>query len=161
MEGSDRVNSLKNQIAIAKENKNLTKEQQNKIIEESKKQLEKAKATEDANKEQITKLIADAEGYLSKHYSSEYYDIVVKSCEAEKKAENSSFEKTKTQIQEEHKKAAKEPEGDTQTAESSEKTAKEETPVNVLVDITKLFVFKNLDEVTRLAHILNLSLIHI
>ena len=58
-------------------------------------------------------------------------------------------------IQEEHKKAAKEPEGDTQTAESSEKTAKEETPVNVLVDITKLFVFKNLDEVTRLAHILN------
>ena len=105
VEGSDKVNSLKNQIAIAKENKNLTKEQQNKIIEESKKQLEKAKATEAANKEQITKLIADAEGYLSKHYSSEYYDIVAKSCEAEKKAENSSFEKTKTQIQEEHKKA--------------------------------------------------------
>ena len=105
VEGSDKVNSLKNQIAIAKENKNLTKEQQNKIIEESKKQLEKAKATEAANKEQITKLIADAEGYLSKHYSSEYYDIVVKSCEAEKKAENSSFEKTKTQLQEEHKKA--------------------------------------------------------
>lgn len=99
VEGSDKVNSLKNQIAIAKENKNLTKEQQNKIIEESKKQLEKAKATEAANKEQITKLIADAEGYLSKHYSSEYYDIVAKSCEAEKKAENSSFEKTKTQIQ--------------------------------------------------------------
>lgn len=37
VEGSDKVNSLKNQIAIAKENKNLTKEQQNKIIEESKK----------------------------------------------------------------------------------------------------------------------------
>ena len=54
VEGSDKVNSLKNQIAIAKENKNLTKEQQNKIIEESKKQLEKAKATEDANKDQIT-----------------------------------------------------------------------------------------------------------
>ena len=70
VEGSDKVNSLKNQIAIAKENKNLTKEQQNKIIEESKKQLEKAKATEAANKEQITKLFADAEGYLSKHYSS-------------------------------------------------------------------------------------------
>ena len=44
VEGSDKVNSLKNQIAIAKENKNLTKEQQTKIIEESKKQLEKAKA---------------------------------------------------------------------------------------------------------------------
>ena len=94
VEGSDKVNSLKNQIAIAKENKNLTKEQQNKIIEESKKQLEKAKATEDANKEQITKLIADAEGYLSKHYSSVYYDIVVKSCEAEKKAENAETPQT-------------------------------------------------------------------
>lgn len=57
-------------------------------------------------------------------------------------------------IQEEHKKAAKEPEGDTQTAESSEKTAKEETPVNVLVDITKLFVFSDFSEITRLAHTL-------
>ncbi len=53
VEGSDKVNSLKNQIAIAKENKNLTKEEQTKIIEECKKSLEKAKATEDANKQQI------------------------------------------------------------------------------------------------------------
>ena len=58
VEGSDKVNSLKNQIAIAKENKNLTKEEQNKIIGECKKNLEKAKATEDANKQQIAKLIA-------------------------------------------------------------------------------------------------------
>ena len=93
VEGSDKVNSLKNQIAIAKENKNLTKEEQNKIIGECKKNLEKAKATEDANKQQIAKLIADAEGFLSKHYNSEYYNIVAKSCEAEKKAENSNFEK--------------------------------------------------------------------
>ena len=56
VEGSDKVNSLKNQIAIAKENKNLTKEEQNKIIGECKKNLEKAKATEDANKQQIAKL---------------------------------------------------------------------------------------------------------
>ena len=64
VEGSDKVNSLKNQIAIAKENKNLTKEEQNKIIGECKKNLEKAKATEDANKQQIAKLIADAEGFF-------------------------------------------------------------------------------------------------
>ena len=55
VEGSDKVNSLKNQIAIAKENKNLTKEEQNKIIGECKKNLEKAKATEDANKQQNCK----------------------------------------------------------------------------------------------------------
>ena len=56
VEGSDKVNSLKNQIAIAKENKNLTKEEQNKIIGECKKNLEKAKATEDANKQQMLKV---------------------------------------------------------------------------------------------------------
>ena len=43
VEGSDKVNSLKNQIAIAKENKNLTKEQQNKIIEEAKNNWRKQK----------------------------------------------------------------------------------------------------------------------
>ena len=34
VEGADRVNSLKNQIAITKEDKNLYKEEQTKIIEE-------------------------------------------------------------------------------------------------------------------------------
>ena len=33
-------------------------------------------------------------------------------------------------------------------------TLKAEAPVNVLVDISKLFVFRNLEEVTRLAHVL-------
>lgn len=64
VEGSDRVNSLKNQIAITKEDKNLSKEEQTKIIEECKKELEKAKNVENTNKPQISKLIADAEGYL-------------------------------------------------------------------------------------------------
>lgn len=105
VDGSDKVNSLKNQIAIAKEDKNLSKEQQNKIIEECNKELEKAKATESANKQKITNLIADAEGYLAKHYKSEYYDIVAKSCDAEKAAENSSYEKLKAEIQAEEKKA--------------------------------------------------------
>ena len=106
VEGSDKVNSLKNQIAIAKENKELNKRKNRiRLSGECKKNLEKAKATEDANKQQIAKLIADAEGFLSKHYNSEYYNIVAKSCEAEKKAENSNFEKLKADLQEEHKKA--------------------------------------------------------
>ena len=104
-DGSDKVNSLKNQIAVAKEDKNLSKEQQNQIIADCKKELEKAKAVEDANKQKITSLIADAEGYLAKHYKSEYYDIVAKSCEAEKSAENSNYEKLKAEIQAEEKKA--------------------------------------------------------
>ena len=46
VDGSDKVNDLKNQIAIAKENKNLSKAQRDKIIENSKKELENAKKVE-------------------------------------------------------------------------------------------------------------------
>ena len=67
VDGSDKVNDLKNQIAIAKENKNLSKIQRDKIIENSKKELESAKKVETANKEEIKKLIAEAEDYLAKH----------------------------------------------------------------------------------------------
>ena len=48
-------------------------------------------------------MIAEAESYLAKHYNSEYYDIVAKSCEAEKKAENSNYDKLKQDLQTEHK----------------------------------------------------------
>ena len=51
VDGSDKVNDLKNQIAIAKENKNLSKIQRDKIIENSKKiELESAKKGRTANK---------------------------------------------------------------------------------------------------------------
>lgn len=105
VDGSDKVNSLKNQIAVAKEDKNLSSDEKSKIIAASKKELEKAKAVESANKSQISKLIAEAEGYLDKHYKSEYYEKVAKSCEAEKEAEKSSYEKEKAAIKEEHAKA--------------------------------------------------------
>ena len=43
VDGSDKVNDLKNQIAIAKENKNLSATQRDKIIENSKKELSAAR----------------------------------------------------------------------------------------------------------------------
>ena len=103
VEGSDKVNSLKNQIAITKEDKNLSKEQQSKIIEDCKRELEKAKKVENTNKQQISKLIADAEKYLSEHYNKEYYDVVVKNCKTEKDAEKSNYENVKADLQAEHK----------------------------------------------------------
>ena len=102
VEGSDKVNSLKNQIAIAKENKNLTKEEKDSIIAKDKAALEKAKAVEAANKDKVAKLIADAEGYLKEHYDSEYYSKVVASCETEKAAENESYERVKATLKTEH-----------------------------------------------------------
>ena len=104
VDGSDKVNDLKNQIAIAKENKNLSKEQRDKIIENSKKELENAKKVEANNKEEIKKLIAEAEDYLAKHYKKDYYDVVNNSCKAAKAEENSRYEKVKADLKSEHQK---------------------------------------------------------
>ena len=57
-DGFDKVSDLKKQIAIAKENKNLSATQRDKIIENSKKELENAKKVEADNKEEIKKLKA-------------------------------------------------------------------------------------------------------
>ena len=102
VDGSDKVRSLKNHIAIAKEDKNLSKEEKDGIIAKDKAALEKAKAVEAANKDKVAKLIADAEGYLKEHYDSEYYSKVVASCEAEKAAENESYERVKATLKTEH-----------------------------------------------------------
>ncbi|RHS50962.1 galactoside ABC transporter permease [Blautia sp. AM46-5] len=104
VDGSDKVNDLKNQIAIAKENKNLSKIQRDKIMENSKKELESAKKVETANKEEIKKLVAEAEDYLAKHYKKDYYDVVNNSCKAAKAEENSRYEKVKADLKSEHQK---------------------------------------------------------
>lgn len=104
VDGSDKVNDLKNQIAIAKENKNLSKAQRDKIIENSKKELENAKKVEANNKEEIKKLIAEAEDYLAKYYKKDYYDVVNNSCKAAKAEENSRYEKVKADLKSEHQK---------------------------------------------------------
>ena len=105
VDGSDKVRSLKNHIAIAKEDKNLSKEEKDSIIAKDKAALDKAKAVETANKDKVAKLIADAEGYLKEHYDSEYYSKVVASCEAEKAAENESYERVKATLKTEHEQA--------------------------------------------------------
>ena len=102
VDGSDKVRSLKNHIAIAKEDKNLSKEEKDSIIAKDKAALEKTKAVEAANKDKVAKLIADAEGYLKEHYDSEYYSKVVASCETEKAAENESYERVKATLKTEH-----------------------------------------------------------
>ena len=101
-DGSDKVQSYKNQIAIAKEDKNLSKDESAKAVAAAKAGLEKAKGVEAANKDKVSKLIAEAEKYLSENYNSKYYDKVVASCEAEKAAENEAYEKVRATIKTEH-----------------------------------------------------------
>lgn len=100
--GSDKVQSLRTHISLAKENKNYSKDERIAVIEKDKADLEKAKAVEAANKEQISKLIADAEKYLAEHYDSDYYQKVVESCEAEKAEEKAEYEKICARLKVEH-----------------------------------------------------------
>ncbi len=105
VDGSDKVQSLKNHMAIVKENKNLTKEEKAKLIAEDKAALDMAKSVESSNKEQVSKLIAQAEKYLDEHYDNEYYNPVLASCNAQKAAEVESYEKTKATLKTEHEQA--------------------------------------------------------
>lgn len=58
-------------------------------------------------------------------------------------------------IQEERRKAAEAEHKETGFATQQDSEKEKKTPVNVLVDITKLFVFTDLAEITRLAHVLD------
>lgn len=104
VDGSDKVQSLKTHMSLAKVDKNYTKEERAKIIEEDKKALEKAKAVENANKGKIAGLIADAEKYLAEHYDKDYYQKVVASCDAQKEQAKAEYKKVCEELKEEHEK---------------------------------------------------------
>ena len=53
VDGADKVQSLKNHIALTKEDKNLSKDEIQRIVAKDKVDLEKAKAVEAANKSRI------------------------------------------------------------------------------------------------------------
>ena len=83
-DGSNRVVALQNSIDSAKRDRSLTKEEKENRIAGSKAELEKAKAVEAKNKDEISKLIADAEAYISAHFDKEYFQPLKASCEQEK-----------------------------------------------------------------------------
>lgn len=108
VDGSDRVQALKTHIALTKEDKNYTKQEQQEIICRDKEQLKKAKEIENKNKEKVSGLIADAEAYLAAHYKNDYYKKVADGCAAAKKAENAEYEGIRERLKAEHTKALSE-----------------------------------------------------
>lgn len=108
VDGSDRVQALKTHIALTKEDKNYTKQEQQEIIRKDKEQLKTAKEIEEKNKDKVSGLIADAEAYLAAHYKNDYYKKVVESCAAAKKAENAEYEGRRERLKAEHTKALSE-----------------------------------------------------
>ena len=103
-DGTDVVVTLNNHIQLVKEDKNYTKEEQRKLIEEDKKKLVPAKAVEEKNKAQIDSLIADAEKYLDEHFEKDYYSKVVASCAKEKEDAQAEYDRTLAELKAEHEK---------------------------------------------------------
>lgn len=102
LEGTDKVVSLTNHMAIVKENANYTREEKAAIIAEDKAALTEAKAVEEKNRAEIKALIGSAVGYLDEHYDKEYYSKVVASCAAQKTEENARYDAELQELKRQH-----------------------------------------------------------
>jgi len=100
-DGTDRVRYYQNHIELVKNDRNYTKDEQRKIIDEDKASMEKAKAVESKNKPEVDKLITEGETYLKEHYN-EYYEPVEKACEAAKADALKRYEENLQKLAKEH-----------------------------------------------------------
>ena len=102
-DGTEKVVALQNKIDGLKRDRSVSKSEKESEIAKYKTELEKAKAVEAKNKDQISKLIADAEGYLNAHFDKEYYQPVLASCQVEKVAAKERYQKKLKELEAEHK----------------------------------------------------------
>lgn len=104
-DGTEKIVYLRNHIGIVKEDKNYTKAERAKLVEEDKRQIEEAKRVEAQNKGKIDALIAEAKRYLDVHYDKDYYNRVVESCREEKSLALAEYEKEVATIKEDYAKS--------------------------------------------------------
>lgn len=100
-DGTDRVIDIQSALDSLKRDKIYTAQEKEKRRAELNKALEQAKAVEAKNKDEISKLIADAEGYLKANYNS-YYQAVAASCEAEKAAAKEKYAAAVAELEKTH-----------------------------------------------------------
>ncbi len=104
-DGTDVVIALNNHIQLVREDKNYTRQERAKLIEEDRRKLGPAKEVEEKNKAEIDRLIAEAEKYLDEHFEADYYSRVTASCDAERAAAKKEYESSLAQLKQEHEKA--------------------------------------------------------
>ena len=90
-DGTDKVITLTNHMAIIRENANFTKGEKAAQIAEDKKALAQAKAIEAQNRDKVSKLIDQAVKYLDENYDKNYYSLVTASCDKQKAAEEARY----------------------------------------------------------------------
>lgn len=101
-DGTDRVIDIQSALDNLKRDKIYTAQEKEARRAQLRTELEKAKAVEAQNKNQISKLIADAEGYLKAHFDKEYYQAVAASCAQEKVQAQENYRAAVAQLEKEH-----------------------------------------------------------
>lgn len=101
-DGTDRVVEIQSALDNLKRDRIYTAQEKEARRAQLKKELEQAKAVEAKNKDQVSKLIADAEGYLKAHFKTDYYQAVKDSCKAEKIQAQAKYQELVAQLEQEH-----------------------------------------------------------
>ena len=102
VDGTDKVIEIQNSLDSLKRDRIYTAQERSERQKALQAQLEKAKAVEAQNKEQISKLIADAEGYLKAHFKTDYYQAVKASCREEKALALENYTASVAKLNQEH-----------------------------------------------------------
>lgn len=101
-DGTDQVVEIQSALDNLKRDRIYTAQEKEARRAQLKKELEQAKAVEAKNKDQVSKLIADAEGYLKAHFKTDYYQAVKDSCKAEKIQAQAKYQELVAQLEQEH-----------------------------------------------------------
>lgn len=102
VDGTDKVIDIQSSLDNLKRDRIYTAQEKEARSAQLKKELEAAKAVEAKNKDEISKLIADAEGYLKAHYDAKYYQPLLASCRNEKAAAQEKYQAAVAQLNKEH-----------------------------------------------------------
>ena len=103
-DGTDRVLEIQNSIDSVKRDRIYTKQEKEDRLTKLKAELEKAKQVEAQHKAEVSKLIADAEGYLKANFGG-YYQAVKASCQEEKLAAQERYRQSVEQLNKAHQEA--------------------------------------------------------
>ena len=101
-DGTDQVIEIQSKMDSLKRDRIYTQQEKKAKLAKFKQDLEKAKAVEAQHKGEISKLIADAEGYLKEHFKTDYYQAVKDSCKEEKVLAKEKYAASVERLNQEH-----------------------------------------------------------
>jgi len=104
-DGTDRVIDIQSSLDALKHDRVYTPQEKEARRAQLSQELEKAKAVEAQHRDEISKLIAEAEGYLKEHFDAEYYQPVAASCAQEKLLAQEKYRAALEQLGKEHQEA--------------------------------------------------------